>query len=133
MNRSLRRQSLVGEAPLARRVSDWRHLADWRCGLSSEYATEIRERRARHGRRTRRAARRILAVQLVGPLTIMAGIVWAIAQPYRIVLLERHGKGVYDLLVQPPLLVVAVGLAYALWIAPGLIADLEDDVHGSTR
>lgn len=75
----------------------------------------------------------MLAVQLLGPLTILAGLVWAVAQPYRIVLLEREGKGLYDLLVQPPLLVVAVGLGYALWIAPGLVADLEDDARGPSR
>ena len=100
--------------------------------MSSEYATTIRERQARRERGTRRATPRVLAIQLIGPLTILAGIVWAIAQPYRIVLLERQGKGLYDLLVQPPLLVVAVGLVYALWIAPGLVADLEDDTRGTS-
>lgn len=70
-----------------------------------------------------------MAIQLIGPLTILAGIVWAVAQPYRIVLSGGQGTGFYDLLVQPPLLVVAVGLVYALWIAPGLVADLEDDAR----
>jgi hypothetical protein len=102
-------------------------------GLSSEYATTVRERRAQNERETRRGAPRVIAIQLIGPLTILAGIVWAIAQPYRIVLLERQGKGLYEVLVQGPLLVVAVGLVYALLIAPGLVADLEDDARASAR
>jgi hypothetical protein len=42
-------------------------------------------------------------------------------------LLDREGKGAYDYLVQPPLLVVLVGLAFALLIAPGLVEDLEEE------
>jgi hypothetical protein len=64
---------------------------------------------------------------------MLAGVVWALAQPYRIVLLERQGKSLYELVVQPPLLVVAVGLLYALVIAPGLVADLEDEGEASAR
>jgi hypothetical protein len=104
-----------------------------RYGLSSEYATTIRERRARHEGRRRRGAPRVLAIQLLGPLTILAGIVWAVAQPYRIVFLEPRGKGLYEVLAQGPLLVVAVGLVYALVVAPGLIADLEDEAGDSSR
>jgi hypothetical protein len=64
---------------------------------------------------------------------MLAGIVWAIAQPYRIIILEHQGKSVYELVVQPPLLVVAVGLLYALVIAPGLVADLERGGDGPPR
>ncbi len=67
----------------------------------------------------------MLAIEALGPLTIVAGVVWAIAQPYRVVFLDREGKGFYDYLAQPPLLVVAVGLFFAVVIAPGLAADLE--------
>jgi len=93
-------------------------------GVSSEVATGIPER-------DERRSARVLGVQLLGPLTILAGIVWAIAQPYRIAFLHPHGKGVYDFLVQPPLLVVLVGAAFALLIAPGLVQDLEGDRRGS--
>jgi len=93
----------------------------------------MRQRRARLRRGTPRSAPRALAIQLLGPLTMLAGIVWAIAQPYRIVLLEHHGKSLYELVVQPPLLVVAVGLLYALVIAPGLVADLEAEGDASPR
>ena len=56
---------------------------------------------------------------------MIAGVVWAVAQPYRIVFLDPDGKGLYDFLFQPPLLVVVVGLAYAVGIAQGLVEDLE--------
>jgi hypothetical protein len=41
------------------------------------------------------------------------------------------GKGFYDYVAQPPLLVVLVGLAFLLLIAPGLVEDLEREEHGS--
>jgi hypothetical protein len=73
---------------------------------------------------------RTLAVQLLGPITILGGLVWAVAQPYRIAFLHPHGKGLYDFLVQPPLLVVLVGVLFALVIAPGLVQDLERAERG---
>ena len=82
-----------------------------------ERATE----RERVGRRSGRA----LAIESLGPLTILGGIVWAIFQPYRIVFFDHAGKGFYDYLVQPPLLVIGVGLLFALAIAPGLLEDLR--------
>jgi len=82
-----------------------------------ERATE----RDRVGRRAGRA----LAIEAIGPLVILAGIVWAIFQPYRIVFLDPAGKGFYDYLVQPPLLVIGVGLLFALGVAPGLLEDLR--------
>ena len=68
---------------------------------------------------------RALAIESLGPLTILGGVVWAIFQPYRIVFFDRAGKGFYDYLVQAPLLVIGVGLLFALAIAPGLIDDLR--------
>lgn len=73
---------------------------------------------------------RALAIESLGPLTILGGVVWAIFQPYRIVFFDRVGKGFYDYLVQPPLLVIGVGLLFSLAIAPGLIDDLRS-AHGS--
>lgn len=72
-----------------------------------------------------RRAGRAFAVQLLGPLTVLAGLVWAVAQPYRIVLLDREGRGPYDYLFQAPLLAIAVGVLFSLAIAPGLVEDLE--------
>ena len=98
--------------------------------MSSDVATggrEVAERRSAQGDRR---SGRVLAVQLLGPLTILAGLVWAVAQPYRIAFLHPHGKGLYDFLAQPPLLVVLVGVLFALLIAPGLVQDLERAERG---
>jgi hypothetical protein len=77
-----------------------------------------------------RAARRtlcLLAIDALGPLTMLGGVVWAIAQPYRLAFLHPAGKGFYDWLVQPPLLVVAVGVLFAALIASGIIEDLRGE------
>lgn len=89
------------------------------------------EERARIRRRTWRPGR-ILAIEAIGPLTVLGGLVWAIAQPYRVVIFHPDGKGLYDWLAQPPLLVVLVGLAFALLVAPGLVEDLEESVGDAT-
>jgi hypothetical protein len=91
--------------------------------VSSEIATTISQEEARQS--VERRPWRALAVQLLGPITIIGGLVWAVAQPYRIVFLERRGQGVYDYLFQAPLLVILVGLVFTFGIAPGLIEDLE--------
>jgi hypothetical protein len=91
--------------------------------VNSEIATSIPREDARPG--ASRRPWRTLAVQLLGPLTILGGLVWAVAQPYRIVFLDRDGQGLYDYLFQPPLLVVLVGIVFAVLIAPGLVEDLE--------
>lgn len=61
---------------------------------------------------------------------MFAGLVWAIAQPYRLAFLYPEGKGAYDFLVQPPLLVGLVGLVFMLVIAPGLAEDLNREADG---
>jgi hypothetical protein len=81
--------------------------------------------RATERDRVRSRAGRALSIESIGPLTILAGIVWAIFQPYRIVFFDHAGKGFYDYLVQPPLLVIGVGLLFALGVAPGLLEDLR--------
>ena len=91
--------------------------------MSSEIATTIPREERRQG--VVRRPSKSLAVQLIGPLTVVAGLVWAVAQPYRIVFLDRNGQGLYDYLFQPPLLVVAVGLVFTFVVAPGLVEDLE--------
>ena len=93
--------------------------------MSSEIATSI----AREEAQQRPAPRtsRVLAVLALCPMTILGGLVWAVAQPYRIVLLDREGQGVYDYLFQPPLLVVLVGLVFTFFVAPGLVEDLEQE------
>jgi hypothetical protein len=82
----------------------------------TQYATELS--------RTRRSAR-VLAVHALGPLTMLGGVVWAFVQPWRVTLLHPHGQGFWWLVVEPPLLVAAAGLAFAL-LAPGIVRDLEE-------
>jgi len=77
--------------------------------------------------RTARRPLRVLAIEAIGPLTMLAGTIWAIAQPYRLPIFHPHDKGFYDWLVQPPLLVVAVGVFFAAVIAPGITEDLRGD------
>lgn len=65
-------------------------------------------------------------VLALGPVAVVAGLVWAVLQPYRVTLLDPHGQGFWWLLSQPPLYVVAVGLFFHLAVAPGVVADLEE-------
>ena len=85
----------------------------------TQYATELSRTRSRRSARS-------IAVLALGPLTMLAGVIWAFVQPWRVTLLHPHGEGFWWLVVEPPLLVVAVGVVFALLIAPGLIEDLED-------
>ena len=69
---------------------------------------------------------RARAVRTLGPLTVAAGIVWALLQPYRVTLLHPRGESFWWLAVEPPLLVVAVGLLFHFVVLPGLLEDLEE-------
>jgi hypothetical protein len=77
-------------------------------------------------------ATRARLVSLLGPLTVAAGIVWAIVQPYRLTLLHPHGQGFWWLAVEPPLLVVLAGVVFALFVARPLVADLEEEEDRAT-
>ena len=83
--------------------------------------------------RAARKALRVLAVEALGPLTVLGGIVWAFAQPYRVTFFYPDGKGFWEWAVQPPLLVVLVGLLFALLVAPGLVEDLDEGVRDLER
>lgn len=75
--------------------------------------------------RTARKGVRVLAIEALGPVTVLGGLVWASAQPYRVTFFHPEDEGVWDWLVQPPLLVVLVGVLFALVVAPGIVEDLE--------
>jgi hypothetical protein len=60
-------------------------------------------------------------------MTSLGGVLWAFAQPYRITLLHPRGQGFWWLAIEPPLLVVAAGLAFAFFVARPLLADLAED------
>jgi hypothetical protein len=72
-----------------------------------------------------RASRRARVVTALGPVTVVAGGVWALLQPYRVTLLHPSGESFWWLAVEPPLLVVAVGLLFHFVVLPGLLDDLE--------
>jgi hypothetical protein len=86
--------------------------------VSAELVTELE-------RPLQRTARARL-VSALGPMTALGGVIWAIVQPYRITLLHPHGEGFWWLLVEPPLLVIAVGLVFYFVIAHGVLEDLEE-------
>ena len=88
--------------------------------MNTEYVSQLEERVARR-------TPRMVAIEALGPLTMLGGVVWAIAQPYRVALFHPAGKGFYDWLVEPPLLVVAVGLLFAPVIVPGILEDLRGE------
>ena len=71
-------------------------------------------------------------ISLLGPLTVVGGVIWALLQPYRITLLHPHHQGFWWLVVEPPLLVALAGIFFGRVIARPLLADLEDD-DGTAR
>ena len=90
--------------------------------MNAHIATEVRAPRSR----VRRSARTQVVLSL-GPLVVLAGIAWALIQPYRITLLHPHGQGFWWLVAEPPLYVVLVGALFRLLVAPGLVEDLEGE------
>jgi hypothetical protein len=51
----------------------------------------------------------------------------AFAQPYRVTILHPQGQGFWWLAVEPPLLVILVGVLFGLVLAPGLLEDLQEE------
>jgi ABC-type amino acid transport system permease subunit len=74
-----------------------------------------------------RSSIRVRAIRAIGPLTVLAGVVWAFAQPYRVTILHPRGQGFWWLAVEPPLLVILVGVLFGLVLAPGLLEDLQEE------
>ena len=66
-------------------------------------------------------------VALLGPLTVVGGIIWAIVQPSRLTLLHPYHQGFWWLVIEAPLLVVFAGVAFAVFVARPLVAELEGD------
>jgi hypothetical protein len=78
-----------------------------------------------HENLSERTRARSQVISLVGPVVVAAGVIWAILQPYRVTLLHPRGQGVWWLFAEPPLLVIAVGILFAVVVARPLLADLE--------
>jgi hypothetical protein len=87
--------------------------------MNANIATEISRSRAR-------CSPRAVVVLALGPLTVMAGAIWAIAQPWRVTLLHPHGQSFWWLFVEPPLLVALAGLAFHFFVAQPVVGDLEE-------
>jgi hypothetical protein len=88
--------------------------------VESQLVRELPAEQARAGTRAR-------VIAFLGPLTVAAGVVWAIVQPYRLTLLHPHGQGFWWLAIEPPILVVFAGVIFAVFVARPLLEDLEDD------
>ena len=75
-------------------------------------------------------SRRTAALAAIGPLIVLAGILWALAQPDRLPLLHPDAHGFWSLAVEPPLLVLLAGVFFHRFIALGLIRDLSGSEVG---
>ena len=91
--------------------------------MDAELVRQRARARARHSWRN-------TAVSALGPLTALVGLVWALVQPYRVTLLDPDKHTFWYLAIQPPLLVILVGVVFHFWDVPGLIADLEEVEEG---
>jgi hypothetical protein len=74
---------------------------------------------------------RVRLISTLGPLTALGGALWAVLQPYRITLLHPHANSFWWLFVEPPILVVLVGLLFHVFVARALIEDLAADVDAT--
>jgi hypothetical protein len=54
-------------------------------------------------------------------------------QPERVTLLHPYGQGFWWLFVEPPLLVIAVGLFFHFFVVPGLLEDLDQEEHATAQ
>jgi hypothetical protein len=76
--------------------------------------------------RSRTVTVRALLVSGVGPGAALAGALWAVLQPYRITLLHPRGQAFWWLFVEPPILVVVVGVLFHVLVARALVEDLRE-------
>ena len=90
--------------------------------MSAEWARGLQASRA-EGRETLTWRARV--VLALGPVTAVAGVVWALVQPWRLTLLHPYGQGVWWLIAEPPIYVVLAGVAFRAFVAGGLVEDLE--------
>lgn len=87
--------------------------------MSAEFAHELHEG-------TIAQPRRAHIVLALGPLTMLAGFAWALAQPYRITLLHPVGEGFWWLVGgETPLYVFLAGLVFWRVVAIPLAKDVD--------
>ncbi len=73
-----------------------------------------------------RPAGRAQHAEGLGWLTVAAGVIWAIIQPYRITLLHPFHQGFWWLVIEPPLIVMLVGVIFVFAVARPLVADQRE-------
>ena len=92
--------------------------------MSADIAHTLHRRTESHVAAARTLAWRARVVLALGPATAVAGVGWALFQPWRLTLLHPAGQGFWWLVAEPPLYVVLVGVLFRLLLAPGIVADL---------
>jgi hypothetical protein len=92
--------------------------------MSAEIAHEALQQHAIETTRARPLRARFLLA--LGPVAMLAGLAWALWQPYRLTFLHPHGQGFWWLVGgEAPLFVVLVGLVFWRVVARPLAEDLE--------
>jgi hypothetical protein len=91
--------------------------------MSAELAHDVR---AGTAGRFRAAFSREHLVLALGPAVSLAGVAWAVAQPWRITFFDLYAQSFWWSVSQPPLYVVLVGILFRVFIAPGLVRDLRE-------
>ena len=94
--------------------------------MSADFAHELKREQTRDDATARSHALQARIVLALGPATTAGGVLWALAQPWRLTVLHPFGQGFWWLVAEPPLYVLAVGLLFRWLIAPGIVADLEE-------
>jgi hypothetical protein len=97
--------------------------------MSADFAHELTQRHeeAADARESLSRTARARIVLAIGPVTALGGVIWAVLQPWRLTLLHPGGQGVWWLLAEPQLYVIAVGVVFRLVVAPGVADDLLED------
>jgi hypothetical protein len=91
--------------------------------MSADIAHELQQQQLTVERERTRPLRARIVLAL-GPLTMFAGLAWAVIQPYRLTLLHPHGQSFWWLVSEPPLYVVLAGLVFWRVVARPLVEDL---------
>jgi hypothetical protein len=91
--------------------------------MRAEPAAQLDASHARRGARSK-------VIAAIGPATMLAGALWGLLQPYRLTFLRPHDQGFWWLVMEPPLIVILIGVLFAAFVAPGLVEDLDSPGEG---
>jgi hypothetical protein len=94
--------------------------------VSADIAHDLQRKTEANERATPLALRARMVLAL-GPATVLGGVLWAVAQPWRLTLLHPHAQGLWWLIAEPPLFVVLVGLLFRFLIAPSIVEDMRSE------